>query len=111
MAVRTLDRHPTALAFAGELNGWLGEESAVTRISPLRIAATVTVTVLVCSAVFLFWQHRSNSASIREYMDRAARLMKEENFGAAAGAYDQALAFGPGNEEAIRGRESAQQAV
>jgi serine/threonine protein kinase len=111
MSVRALDRHPTALAFAGELNAWLGEESAGTPISPLRIAATVTVTVLVCSAIFLLWQHRSNSASIRGYMDRAARLMKEENFGAAAGAYEQALAFEPGNEDAKRGRETAQQAA
>jgi hypothetical protein len=111
MSIKPADRHSTARAFADELGEWLGEEVAGPRISPVRIAATVTLTVLVCTSLFLFWQRRSNSASIRGCMDRAKLMMKEENFGAAAGAYEQALAFEPDNEEAKTGRETAKQAL
>jgi predicted Ser/Thr protein kinase len=111
MALRPQDRHSTALALASQLSEWLGEGKEALRVSPLRIAVTVTATVLVCAGVFLAWQHRTNSAAIRHHLERAEQQLKEENFGAAMSSYELALAVEPGNEDATRGRDTAKTAL
>jgi len=101
------DRYPTALAFANQLTEWLGEAKDGMRISPFRIAATVTATALLCAAVFLAWQHLSIAASVRRHLERADQRMKESNFTAALGSFEMAISEDPSNEPARIGRDKA----
>ncbi len=107
MALRAHDRYSTAQKFAEQLSRWLGEGTPGARISPLRIAITVTVTVLVCAAVFLLWQNQVTSAAVLKHLERGAEMMKTGKFASALGSYEQALALDPSNEEAQRGRDGA----
>jgi serine/threonine protein kinase len=107
VSLNPADRYPTALAFADQLTDWLGETKEGMRISPFRIAITVTATALLCAAVFLFWQRQSTAASVRRHLERAEQSMKESNFTAALGSYELALAEDRQNEAALSGRDQA----
>jgi WD40 repeat protein/predicted Ser/Thr protein kinase len=117
LAKKDRDRYVTAQALSDDLRKWLSGEKiqiAAPRArgkSNKRVYILAGVLLLLLAAGLGYLGFASSKRSVKTELELAAKFMAEENYPEAMIQYRLALAWDPGNEDAVLGAKAAQEGM